>query len=99
MLVHALLEQAIALAHGSLETRDAAAVHRIEAGDQPVEKTAPVAARSREQPIHRRRQPDHLDMLRQCARSRLVSAIDAYGAPRAIATIRSETRADVHRAR
>ena len=71
---HAVLEQAVALAHGALEMADARAVAGIEAQDQPVEKAAALGGRAGEQAIHGRRQPDHLDVVGRARLSRTASS-------------------------
>ena len=58
-----LFQQPVARAQGSLERRHAARMLGIDRQHQPVEKAPALGGRPGEQLVHRRRQPDHAQMV------------------------------------
>ena len=71
------LQQPVARAQAALQRRDAAGVLGIDRQHQPVEKAAPLRGRPDEQLIHRRRQPDHAQMVGEGGRRADRLAVDA----------------------
>ena len=72
---------------------DARAVIGVDRQHQPVEKTAPLARRTDEQPVHRRRQPDEAHVIGEGARRgdrRAVDAVEPLGRPVAVARLEAD---------
>jgi hypothetical protein len=74
------LQELVALTHGALEGAEPRAVTGIKTQDQPVEEPAPVTGRPHEQAVHRRQQPDHVDVVGEHAGARHGLPVDANGA-------------------
>ena len=93
--------------HGALKLPQQRAVARIEATDEPIEEAPPVRGGPGEEAVHGRKQPDHLDVLRQDTGARLHRPVDVHdatgiaarviGAP-AFGRAHREGSADVERA-
>ncbi|MCY1240242.1 hypothetical protein D9M72_530790 [compost metagenome] len=60
-----LAEQPVAAAHRPIEFAGASAMLRIERKHQPIEEPPPVGRRPGEEPIHRWRQPENAQVIRQ----------------------------------
>ena len=78
----AFLQQSVAIAQGPLELCDASAMIGVDSERQPVQKATPLASRTHEKPIHRRRQPQHLNVVGEGPRGGDRRAIDAKASRR-----------------
>ena len=92
VIAHAVGEQAVAAAWRARSGR-ARAIAGIEAEDQPVEKAAALGGGAGEQAVHRRRHPDHLDIVGERAGAGLRVAVDAHDAAAALARAAPRPRA------
>ena len=95
-VARALFEQAVAAAQCALEGGDARAVIGVDRQHQPVEKPAPFARRTDEQPVHGRRQPDEAEVIGEGARRGDRRAVDAVEPlARLVAVARLEADAEL----
>ena len=63
VVVIAHFQQPVARAQGTVERRHPAGMLAVDRQHQPVEKPPPLRGRAQEQPVHRRRQPHHAQMI------------------------------------
>ncbi len=68
VVVIADLEQPVARAQRALQRRHPAGMLGIDRQHQPVEEAPPLRSGAHEQPVHRRRQPDHAQMIAEGGR-------------------------------
>ncbi len=70
-------EQPVPVAQSALQPVGARAMLGVYAERKPIEKTATIARRARKEPIHRRREPEHSDMIGEGARRTGRHAVNA----------------------
>ena len=87
-------EEAIAAAHGALEVAGAAAMTVVERQDEPVEETAAIGGGAGEEPVHRRRQPQHAQMIGELFGGFGRRAVDAQLARHRLALVRFDACTD-----
>ena len=76
VVVIAHLQQAVARAQRAVQRRDPAGMLAVDRQHQPIEEPPPLRCRAHEQPVHRRRQPHHAQVIAERRRRSHRLAVD-----------------------